>query len=242
MTRDQLLTDLARALRVRVGDAEADAHVRSLEPWLDVGWPLPPRAKREATSPRPAIDAAELAVVDAFPDRAPELLRFLARASAAAMLAEAVTWDSIKTSSDHLSPFRRIPMEPVKFENAELAFHRADAAAKQALLDEITGERASSLIRRRVKLKAGSLEGGQILLTALNWGGVELVASDFWLEIVTLDETSQRGGPAECLVTWIPAARVPTVNEALASSSQHAWAADAAERWQVQAWRPGWIR
>lgn len=240
-SRDQFLTDIARALRARHGDAEGEALVRPLEPWLDVRWPFPPGRGFEAPSPRAAVAAAEIAVVEAFPDRAGDLLVPLARVAAAAVLAEAVTWESVTTSRADPQPFRRVDAEKA-FENVEEGFQRAEDDGRRALLDSVGAERAASLIRRRVRLRAGTLDGGRILLTLMTWGSADIPASAHWLEMVTLDGATPDDPPGDFLVSWMPSTHRAVVDEAIARSAQHAWCEDAAARWHVQAWRPGWIR
>lgn len=240
-SRDHFLADIARALRSSLGDAEGDALVRPLEPWLDIGWPFPPGRGREAPSPRAAVSAAELAVVEAFPDRAHELLVPLARISSAAALAEAVTWESVTTTPTEAQPFRRVSGEPERYENVEKAFQCAGEEERRALLESITEERAASLIRRRVRLRAGTLDRGRLLLTRLTaFGSADLPASASWVEIVTLGQRSG-GSPAGFLVSWLPASHHAAADEAIAQGAAHVWCDDAAARWDVD-WRPGWVR
>ena len=242
-SRDQFLTDIARALRARHGDAEGEALVRPLEPWLDVPWPFPPGRGFEAPSPRAAVASAEIAVVEAFPDRAGDLLVPLARIAAAAVVAEAVTWESLTTSAENIHLFRAVDSEPVEYESVELGFHQANDQGRHELLHEIAAERAASLIRRRVRLRASTLAGGRILLTRLtDSGSAQLPASAHWIEIVDLNASTQRHEPVTFLVSWIPATHVPAASAAIATLAPHAFCEDAAARWDVQAWRPGWIR
>lgn len=216
---------------------------RPLEPWLDIPWPLPAGRGREAPSPRAAVAAAEIAVVDAFPDRARELLVPLTRISSASVLAEAVTWESLTTTRADARPFNRVEAERVAFENVEQGFQQANREGRAALLESICEERAASLLRRRVRLRAATLDGGRILLTRLTTSGsAELPLSAFWLELVTLDERTQRGGPVDCLVSWLPATHLPAAGEAIERGAPHAWSEDVADRWDVQPWRTGWVR
>ena len=187
--------------------------------------------------------AAEIAVVDAFPDRARELLVPLARIFSASVLAEAVAWESLTTTHEGAQPFRRVDGDPVPFENVEQGFQRADREGRRALLESIGEERAASLLRRRARLRAATLDGGRILLTRLTASGsADLPASAFWLELLTLDETTQRGGPADCLVSWLPSTHLAAAGEAIAQGAPHAFCEDVADRWDLQPFRPGWIR
>lgn len=242
-SRDQFLTDVARALRASHGDAEGEALVRPLEPWLDMPWPFPPGRGGEAPSPRASVAAAELAVVDAFPDRAGDLLVPLARIAAAAALAEAVTWESVTTSHSDapIVPFRTVNDEPVEFQCPELAFHQGSEEEREELLRELLAERAASLIRRRVRLRTRTLAGGRILVTRLTSGGTaELPLSANWVEETAVGATLDRPGiPVRVLVSWMPTTHIAAVSEALARGAPHAWSEDAETRW---GWRPGWIR
>lgn len=167
----------------------------------------------------------------------------LARVLAAATLAEAVTWESIATTRTEARPFRRVSSEPEPFENPEKGFHRADDEGRIALLQTITGERAESLLRRRVRLRAGTLDGGRILLTRLTSSGTaELPFSAFWVEHVRLEESSPLGGPGNFLVSWLPASHLPAADRAMASGAPHAWCEDSVERFAVTRWRPAWVR
>ena len=241
-SRDQVLTDVARALRSTHGDVEGEALVRSLEPWLDMPWPFPPGRGGDAISPRASVAAAELAVVDAFPDRAGDLLVPLARIAAAAALAEAVTWESVTTSHSDapIVPFRLVHDEPVEFQGPELAIHQGNAEEREELLREILAERAASLIRRRVRLRTRTLAGGRILVTRLTSGGTaELPLSANWVEETAIAALDRPGVPVRVLVSWMPPTHLAAVDEAIARGAPHAWSDVAETRW---GWRPGWVR
>lgn len=241
---DLILADIGRALRARYGQVEGEGFVRPLEPWLGAAWPFPPGSLKEAPSPRAAVAAAELAVLDAFPDRAIDFLVPLGRILAAGVLAEAVTWESVTTSHEEVHPFRRVDSDPARHENVERGFHLADDEGRETLLNEIAEDRAASLVRRRVRLRAGTLDGGRILLTRLTKAGsAELPSSASWMEIVTLSETTARGRVGSAfLVSWMPASHLSAVDAAIARGAPHAWHEDVSGRFGVEAWRPGWIR
>jgi hypothetical protein len=74
MTRDQLRTDVRRALQSAFPPDEADAMLRTLERRLDGALPLPGELTGEAL----LVDIAQ-AVREAFPDRANDLLEKLQR-------------------------------------------------------------------------------------------------------------------------------------------------------------------
>ena len=245
MDPERLQAELARALRARFGTDEGEAHANVLLPWLRIGWPFPERSPvATLPPPRRAVEAAADAVRASFPDRARPLLRALTRIGHAAALAEAVTWESITTSRTDTSPrtLVRVHSDRVRWSNPELGFHQASPQERAAIFSTIVEERAASLARRRVRLRAATLDGGRILLTRLASNGTaHLPLSAFWIELTTL--TGAVGGSSgNVLVSWLPPTDVPPVNEAIArGEGAHAWSDESPTRLRLGPWRPGWL-
>jgi hypothetical protein len=243
LSRDRILVELGRALRSYRGEDEGDALLRQLEPWIGLPWPFDDVTRPATASPRNALDRAEDAVRASLSSFTTELLAVLRGAMAACVIAEAIEWNSLTVSRDSVPvPFIRIPAEPMRWENPEVGLFRAEPRERENLLWNIITERGTSLQRRNVRLTPGSLGGGRVMLSALtrHHFDPQLPPSARWIDLVTLEESTQQGGPVTALVTWTPAAIVNDLGPMIRGQI-HCWSEDVPEEWRVQAWRPRWV-